>query len=111
MDESTARALLAAERSRVEALLDSVDSAVIDDVAAAEAAGDHDDPAEPLTEEEGDRAVAEELRTRLAALERAEHRLDAGTYGRSVLSGSPIEDARLEADPAAELTAEEASRA
>jgi DnaK suppressor protein len=35
-------------------------------------------------------------------------RLEAGTYGRSVRSGQPIPDERLEADPAAELTIEEA---
>jgi len=30
-----------------------------------------------------------------------------GTFGRSVRSGAPIPDDRLEADPAAELTVEE----
>ena len=44
----------------------------------------------------------------MAALERAEERLDRGVYGRSVRSGLPIPDERLEADPAAELTVEEA---
>ena len=39
------------------------------------------------------------------------HRLDDGTYGRSVRSGQPIPDERLEADPAAELTIEEARAA
>jgi DnaK suppressor protein len=38
---------------------------------------------------------------------RAEDRLAAGTYGRSVRSNEPIPDERLEADPAAELTVEE----
>jgi DnaK suppressor protein len=44
----------------------------------------------------------------LAALERAERRIEEGTFGTSVRSGLPIPDARLEADPAAELTVEEA---
>src|SRR5260370_611527 len=48
------------------------------------------------------------LRDRLAALGHAEQRLDNGTYGRSVRSGLPIPDERLAADPAAELTVEEA---
>jgi DnaK suppressor protein len=48
------------------------------------------------------------LRARLDAIDRALHRLDEGTYGRSTLSGEPIPDERLEADPAAELTIEEA---
>ena len=37
-------------------------------------------------------------------------RLAAGTYGLSIRSGEPIPDERLEADPAAELTVEEARR-
>jgi len=42
-----------------------------------------------------------------AALERAEARLAAGTYGLSTESGEPIPDERLEALPTAELTVEE----
>jgi hypothetical protein len=49
------------------------------------------------------------LRDRLTALDRALHRLDDGSYGRSIRSGVPIPDERLEADPAAELTVEEAA--
>ena len=44
-----------------------------------------------------------------AAIVRAEKRLEDGTYGRSVQSGAVIPDDRLEADPAAELTFEEAA--
>jgi DnaK suppressor protein len=51
------------------------------------------------------------MRNRLDAIERALRRLDEGTYGRSVRSGEPIPDERLEADPAAELTIEEARAA
>ena len=47
----------------------------------------------------------------LTYIVRAEQRLDNGTYGRSVRSGLPIPDERLEADPAAELTVEEAREA
>ena len=68
-----------------------------------------DDPAQSLTAEGEDDAIAESLRDRLAAIGRAEQRLANGTYGRSVRSGLPIPDARLEADPAAELTVEEAA--
>ena len=67
------------------------------------------DPAQSLTQEGMDDAIADSLRERLAALERAEQRLADGTYGRSVLSGQPIPDERLEAYPAAELTVEEAA--
>ena len=41
-------------------------------------------------------------------LDRALKRLDDGSCGRSVRSGVPIPAERLEADPAAELTIEEA---
>ena len=52
----------------------------------------------------------EELQEELAAVERAEARLAAGTYGLSVESGDPIPDARLEARPTAERTVEEEDR-
>jgi hypothetical protein len=42
------------------------------------------------------------------ALERAEARLAAGTFGASILSGRPTPDERLEAFPLAELTVQEA---
>jgi hypothetical protein len=53
--------------------------------------------------------LGERLRDRWGALERAEARLAAGTYGASVLSGRPIPDERLEAFPLAELTVDEAA--
>ena len=66
------------------------------------------DAAQTLRAEGVDEAFAADLADRLAALDRAEERLNDGTYGRSVLSGEPLPDERLEADPAAELTVEEA---
>jgi DnaK suppressor protein len=109
MDEDRARSLVQAERARVEALLGETVGAGRDDRAAADDdTGDIADPAERLTAEEVDDAVAEGLRARLAALDRAERRIADGTYGLSVRSGLPIPEARLEADPAAELTVEEA---
>jgi DnaK suppressor protein len=107
MDDDRARALLRAERLRVETLLDETVAAGEDDRSAADEPGDLTDPAEPLTDQEADDAVVAGLRDRLAALERAERRIDAGTFGRSVRSGLVIPDDRLEADPAAELTVEE----
>jgi DnaK suppressor protein len=71
------------------------------------------DPAhEPsdLSEVELDQGLEEDLRDQLAAVERAEQRLAAGTYGLSVESGKPIPDARLEAEPTAERTIEEQER-
>src|SRR2546427_401071 len=57
------------------------------------------------------RSPVASARARLAAIDRAEQRLDAGTYGRSIRSGQLIPDERLEADPAAELTVDEANDA
>ena len=74
-------------------------------------AGDFSDAAQPLTAQGEDDAITESLRTRLDTIDRALHRLDDGTYGRSTVSGEPIPDERLEADPAAELTIEEARAA
>jgi len=108
MDPDRAKKLLAEERRRVEADLRVVGHAATDDRETANESGDIADPAERLTAEEVDDAVFESLRDRLAAIERAEERLRRGTYGQSVRSGRPIPDDRLEADPAAELTVDEA---
>ena len=108
MDDEQARALLESERSRVERLLAETAAAGSDDRAEADAPGDMSDPAEPLTAEEADDAVSASLRERLEAIGRAEQRLADGTFGRSIRSGLPIPEERLEADPAAELTVEEA---
>ena len=107
MDEARARQLLAEERSRVEGLLRDLTEAADEDRVTTRETGDIADPAQPLTDEQAADAIANGLRARLAAIERAESRLEDGTYGRSVQSGKPIPDERLEADPAAELTVEE----
>jgi DnaK suppressor protein len=111
MDESRARALLRTERTEVAALLrDTEEAARIDDQ-ASDIPEDFGDAGQPLSQEAADEAVAAQLRERLDTIDRALARLEAGTYGRSVLSGKPIPDQRLEADPAAELTVEEARSA
>ena len=109
MDDEQARKLLTAERVRVEGLLAGTSRAGQDDRDEANAGGDMADPAQRLTAEQGDDAVAEGLQARLRAIDAAERRLAAGNYGRSIPSGLPIPDDRLEADPAAELTVEEAA--
>ena len=68
------------------------------------------DQASGLYDNELDEGLSDELRVELAAVERAEKRLAAGTYGLSVESGEPISDERLEVMPAAERTAEEQAR-
>src|SRR5215207_6641238 len=106
MDQTRARALLAAERARLERLL----QAATGDPQAADV-GDEVDDADRRDAEETGIAVDQLLRARWAALARAEARLAAGSFGRSVRSGRPIPDQRLEADPLAELTVEEAAAA
>ena len=93
----------------MEGLLAGIDVAGVDDRTAADQEGEMYDSAEPLTTEGTDDAVRSELEARLAAVGRAEQRLADGTYGLSVRSGQPIPDDRLEADPTAELTVEEAA--
>jgi DnaK suppressor protein len=106
MDQARARALLAGERARLQRLL----QAAAGEPQAAEL-GDEVDDADRRNAEETGLAVEQLLRARWAALVRAEARLAAGSYGRSVLSGQPIPDERLEADPLAELTVQEAAAA
>jgi DnaK suppressor protein len=108
MEVERARALLDEERGRVERLLREIVAAGRDDRAEANQDGEIADPAERLTAEETDDAVAAGLRQRLAAIERAEQRIEQGTYGLSVRSGVRLPDERLEADPTAELTVDEA---
>jgi RNA polymerase-binding transcription factor len=105
MDADRARELLARERERIEGALSNLGHQDTGEPA------DEDDPgnlASDLYQDELDEGLADHLREELAAVERAEARLAAGTYGRSIESGKPIPDERLEALPTAERTAEEA---
>src|SRR5580704_16571062 len=108
MDESAARQRLTAERADVAQLLKESESAGTLDRDSEDEPGDYADAAQPLTAQGMDDALAEGFRDRLAAIDRALKRLDDGTYGISVQSGAIIPDDRLDADPAAELTVEEA---
>jgi len=107
MDDDRARELLAAERGRIERALTQLGHQDTGEIS------DDEDPgnlASDLYQDELDEGLADGLRRELEAVERAEARLAAGTYGLSVESGQPIPDERLEALPAAERTAEEESR-
>jgi len=104
MDNDRARELLGGERERIEREL--VRLRHVDD----DEPDDEFDPANlasDLYQDEFDQTRADDLRDQLAAVERAEARLRAGTYGLSVESGKPIPDERLEAFPTAERTVEE----
>lgn len=104
MDPDRARELLAAERARIERALSGYrhedDAEEFDEVDPANLATD-------LYINELDEGLSDDLRGQLEAVERAEGRLAAGTYGLSVESGAPIPDERLEIYPTAERTVEE----
>jgi DnaK suppressor protein len=104
VDPERARELLAAERGRIEQELTRLEQ---DDRGDVEDDLDEGDQATDLYQEELVESREEDLRDQLAAVERAEERLAAGTYGVSIESGRPIPDERLEAVPTAELTVEE----
>jgi DnaK suppressor protein len=107
MDPDRARELLAAERARIERAL-----AGLRHQDTGEEADDQDpgNLASELYLDELDQGRSEDLRRELEAVDRAEARLAAGTYGISVVSGKPIPDERLEAIPTAERLAEEETR-
>jgi DnaK suppressor protein len=113
MDQDRARTLLRAERDDVQGLLKGTETAGQEDRESEvdSATEDISDAAQPLAAQGMDDAIAASLRARLETIDRALLRLDDGTYGRSILSGEPIPDERLAADPAAELTIEEAKAA
>jgi DnaK suppressor protein len=108
MDHDSARTQLNEEKQQLQGLLSETTGDAQDERSTSGDQGDWSDPQVSLNLEEVDDAVAEGLRERLAAVERALARLNEGTYGRSIKSGAEIPAARLEADPAAELTADEA---
>jgi DnaK suppressor protein len=107
MEPERARGLLAEERKRIEGAL-----ARLGHQDTGEPADDQDpaNQATDLYQDELDEGLADDLRRDLGAVERAEARLAAGTYGISVESGEPIPDERLEALPTAERTTEEEAR-
>ena len=107
MDADRARQLLARERARIEEALAALGDGPLEGDEQREP-GDED--SEDLYQDELDAGRREQLQEELAAVERAEARLAAGTYGLSVESGDPIPDARLEARPTAERTVEEEDR-
>ena len=106
MEPDRAKELLARERTRIERALRDVGP--LDNGELAPENDQHlADHASDTYENSYEQGLAEQLRDELAALERAEARLAAGTYGLSVESGDPIPDERLELLPTAERTADE----
>jgi DnaK suppressor protein len=107
VDPERTRHLLAEERQRLEAAITSLQPADAGELA------NQDEPADQASElyaDELDEGLRDDLQEALAAVERAERRLEQGTYGLSIESGEPIPDERLEAFPTAERTVEEQER-
>jgi DnaK suppressor protein len=104
VDAERARELLQAERARIEHSLGRLGHEGSDDLSDLQNPANQ---ASDLFQDELDEGREDDLQEQLEAVARAEARLAAGTYGLSVESGEPISDERLEALPAAELTAEE----
>jgi DnaK suppressor protein len=110
VDEARARELLRRERDRIESSLADLERLRESELEEVETAIDPVDDAEVIEEAAVDDALTRQLNVELEAVERAEKRLEDGTYGFSVESGEPIPRERLETIPWAERIAEEQER-
>jgi DnaK suppressor protein len=93
VDPEHARQRLAEERARIERELAGRQGESSDEPE------DSGDQADELVQASTDSALREDIAQTLEAIERAEQRLEDGTYGKSVVSGEPIPDERLEVIP------------
>jgi DnaK suppressor protein len=107
IDAGTARALLKDAREKAESSLTDLDRLRRGDHEEAAEETDQADRGERIEEAEVDGALERRLRKELDAIERAEQRLEDGTYGFSIDSGEQIPAERLKAIPWAERTATE----
>jgi DnaK suppressor protein len=101
VDAERARERLAEERARIERELAGRRGESSDEPE------DSGDQADELVQASTDSALREDLEQTLEAIARAEERLQDGSYGKSVISGKPIPDERLEALPWADRLVEE----
>src|SRR3954469_9635319 len=106
METERARQLFEAERQRITEEAANLGVQTTDELSTL----DPGDTASDLYQEELDQGRLQDLQEQLTALERAEQRIEDGTYGISIESGQPIPDERLELIPTAERTAEEQAR-
>ncbi|MBW3606459.1 MAG: TraR/DksA family transcriptional regulator [Actinobacteria bacterium] len=96
MDDTEARQLLHAERERLTALLsDTADNVrELQDTEPGVADG-----AKDVVDRQLERSTLQQVAEQLREVDAALERVDAGTYGRSEISGEPIPDDRLRATP------------
>jgi DnaK suppressor protein len=104
LNDRRARELVARERARIESALAGLGGEMrAEGPLGRQQTGEYADAGSTSVAV----ALEADLREQLAAVGRAEERIAGGTYGRSVESGIPIPDDRLEAEPLAERTIEE----
>jgi DnaK suppressor protein len=102
MDAERARQRLSEEKARIEKELEGIGAPISEDEPE-----DSGDAADDLQQDATDDALKDQLRRTLQEIQRAEQRLEEGTYGKSVVSGDPIPDERLEAVPWADRKVDE----
>ena len=108
MDDKRARELVSRERHRIEAALAELSGdEQAEDASRDDQAGESAEAGSDVQLEMVDQALVAQLEIDLAAVDRAEARIEQGTFGVSVESGARIPDDRLEAEPLAERTVEE----
>ncbi len=111
MDERRARELVGQARARVESRLAELRGEIrAEGSLQRQQTRECEDAGTTLDAESVEVALVADLREQLAAVELAEERIARGACGRSVESGRPIPDERLEAEPLAERTIEEQRR-
>ena len=113
---SDARARLGEERARLEnvksQLADDAGETEQESVSELSSVDQHQaDMGTETFEREKDLSILESVEAELADVEHALRRLDDGTYGTCEACDQPIDDARLEAMPAARLCREDQERA
>ncbi|MBW3669257.1 MAG: TraR/DksA C4-type zinc finger protein [Actinobacteria bacterium] len=112
MDADDARTRLTEERDRLESLRQGFDdlNAESEEASLGELSSVDQHQADVGTEtfnRERDLSILENVEAELADIEHAIRRLDDGTYGTCEACGKPIDDARLEAVPAARFCLED----
>ncbi len=105
MDDARALALLDEEQQAALTLLATLTrdfTGIVDASADSNADDEHDPEGSTIAFERSQvGALIEQAERRIAEIEAARARVDAGTYGRCEVCGEPIPDQRLEARPVA----------
>jgi DnaK suppressor protein len=108
MNDRRARQIVAGERARIESMLTGATEEIrADGRLQSQQTGEYSEAGGTIESETVALTLEADLRLQLDEVTRAEQRIEAGTYGVSVESGSPIPDERLEVEPLAERTVEE----